>query len=128
MLENELREENHKETRGFVSRSLDSHLSESYVSVDELVQDTSHFQLLLNKTILFRPLSSFLLSNSFPGRGKITALTNLPLLTTHLGSYLTTPSRLGGKPPKVTNASMTCRRESKCSSYGRIFLSSQRIS
>jgi hypothetical protein len=50
-----------------------------YVSVEELVREFSH-----NKPDLFQPLSSFPLKQSFPQRGKITALTNFPLLTTTL--------------------------------------------
>jgi hypothetical protein len=52
-----------------------------YVSIEELVREISH-----NKSGLFQPLSSFPLRRSFPRRGKITALTNLPLLTTTLGA------------------------------------------
>jgi hypothetical protein len=54
-------------------------LRNGYVSVEELVRDDSH-----NKSGLFQPLSSFPLRGSFPRRGKITALTNFPLLTTTL--------------------------------------------
>jgi hypothetical protein len=50
-----------------------------YVYVEELAREFSH-----NKSGLFQPLSSFSLRRSFPQRGKITALTNLPLLTTTL--------------------------------------------
>jgi hypothetical protein len=52
-----------------------------YVSVEELVREFFH-----NKMGLFQPLSSLPLRGSFPQRGKITALTNLPLLTTTLGA------------------------------------------
>jgi hypothetical protein len=52
-----------------------------YVSIEELVREFSH-----NKPGLFQPLSSLPLRRSFPQRGKITALTNLPLLTTTLGA------------------------------------------
>jgi hypothetical protein len=50
-----------------------------YVSVEELVRELSH-----NKLGLFQPLSSFPLRQS--QRGKITTLTNFPLLTTTLGA------------------------------------------
>jgi hypothetical protein len=54
-------------------------LRKCYVSVEELVRELSH-----NKLGLFQPLSSFPLRRYFSRRGKITALTNLPLLTTTL--------------------------------------------
>jgi hypothetical protein len=76
----QLREANHKEMKGFVSRSSPP-LRKGYVSVEELVRELSH-----NKPSLFQPLSSFLLRRSFPQRGKITTLTNFPLLTTTLGA------------------------------------------
>jgi hypothetical protein len=56
-------------------------LRKGYVFDKELVRELSH-----NKTSLFQPLSSFPLRRSFPWRSKITALTNLPLLTTTLGA------------------------------------------
>jgi hypothetical protein len=52
-------------------------LRNDYVSIEELLRDNSH-----NNLGLFRPLSSFPLRRSFPRKGKITALTNFPLLTT----------------------------------------------
>jgi hypothetical protein len=52
-----------------------------YISVEELVRENPH-----NKSDLFQPLSSFPLRQSFPQRGKVIALTNLPLLITTLGA------------------------------------------
>jgi hypothetical protein len=52
-----------------------------YVFVEELVREISH-----NKPGLFQPLSSFPLRRSFQRKGKITTLTNLPLLSTTLGA------------------------------------------
>jgi hypothetical protein len=52
-------------------------LRNGYVSVEELVRDNSH-----NNLVLFQPLFSFPLRRSFPRRDKIAALTNFPLLTT----------------------------------------------
>jgi hypothetical protein len=80
MLEKQLRESNHTKKQGFVSE-VHHPLRNGYVSVAELVRDDSH-----NKSGLFQPLSSFPLRGSFPRRGKITALTNFPLLTTTLGA------------------------------------------
>jgi hypothetical protein len=73
-------------------------LKKGYVSVEELARELSH-----HKSSLFQPLCSFPLMRSFSRRGKITTLTNFPLLTTTLGA---SRRRLGGKPPRVTNASV----------------------
>jgi hypothetical protein len=67
----QLREENHKEMQGFVSRSSPPTRND-YVSVEELVRENSH-----NKSGYFQPLSSFPLRQPFSRRGKITS----PLLT-----------------------------------------------
>jgi hypothetical protein len=56
-------------------------LRKGYVSIEEIVRELYH-----NKLGLFQPLSSFPLRRSFSRRGKITALTNFPLLTTTLGA------------------------------------------
>jgi hypothetical protein len=62
MLEKQLREANHKEMQGFVSRS--SHpLRNGYVSVEELVRESSH-----NKSGLFQPLFFFPLRHLFTKR------------------------------------------------------------
>jgi hypothetical protein len=95
-------------------------LRNGYVSVEELVKDNSH-----NKPGLFQPLSSFPLRGSFPRRGKITTLTNFPLLTTILGASCATLRRLGGKLPRVINASKLVDVKPKCSSYGNALVSSQ---
>jgi hypothetical protein len=83
MLEKQLRESNHTEEQGFVSRSSPptKEWLVGYVSIEELVRDNSH-----NKPGLFQPLSSIPLRGSFPRRGKITTLTNFPFLTTTLGA------------------------------------------
>jgi NADH:ubiquinone oxidoreductase subunit C len=62
-------------------------LRNDYVFVEELVRENSH-----NKSGLFQPPSSFPLRKSFPRRGKITALTNFPLLTTTLGASQRRPT------------------------------------
>jgi hypothetical protein len=80
MLEKQLREANHKEMQGFVSK-VHHPLRNRYASVEEIVTENSH-----NKSGLFQPLSSFPLRQSFSRRGKITALTNFLLLTTFLGA------------------------------------------
>jgi hypothetical protein len=78
MLEKELREANHMNKQGFVSRSSPP-TKERLRSVEEFVRDNSH-----NKPGIFQPLSSFPLRGSFPQTSNIAALTNFPLLTTTL--------------------------------------------
>jgi hypothetical protein len=43
MIAKQLREASHKEMQGFIFRSSDSHPSESYISIEELVGDMSLF-------------------------------------------------------------------------------------
>jgi hypothetical protein len=80
MLEKQLREANHTKMED-LSPDVHRPLRNGYVSVEELVSENSP-----NKSGLFQPLSSFPLRRSFSRRGKITALTNFPLLTTTLGA------------------------------------------
>jgi hypothetical protein len=98
-------------------------LRKDYVSVEEFVRELPH-----NKSGIFQPLSSFPLRRSFPRRGKITTLTKLPATHHNLRSKPVTPSHLGGKPPRVTNASMLVDVKSKCSSYEIALISSQKLS
>jgi hypothetical protein len=80
MLEKQHIEANHNDSQRFVPE-IHLPLRKVYVSVEDLVMELSH-----NKSGLFQPLSSFQLRRSFPQKGKIAALTNLPLLTTTLGA------------------------------------------
>jgi hypothetical protein len=67
---------------GVPKYTINNHpLRNGYVSIEELVRDNSN-----NNPGLFQPLSSFPLGRSFPRRGKITALTNILMLTTTLGA------------------------------------------
>jgi hypothetical protein len=97
-------------------------LRKDYVSVEELVRELSP-----NKSGIFQLLSPFPLRRSFPQRGKITTLTKLPATHHNLRSWPVTPSHLGGKPPRVTNASMLVDVKSKWSSYEIALVSSQKL-
>jgi hypothetical protein len=74
-------------------------------------------QLSLNKPNLFQPLSSFYQDDFFRKDAR-----SQPSQTFHcspyLGSQPVTPNRLGGKPPRVTNYSKSCRRESNAHAMG----------
>jgi hypothetical protein len=80
MLENNLESQTTRRSKDLFPE-VHHPLRNGYVSVEELVRDVSN-----NKPGLFQPLSSFPLRGSFPRRGKITTLTNFPLLTTTLAA------------------------------------------
>jgi hypothetical protein len=80
MLENNLDRQTTKRCKDLFPK-VHRPLRKNYISVEELVRENSN-----NKPGLFQPLSSFPLRQSFSKRGKITSLTNFPLLTTTLGA------------------------------------------
>jgi hypothetical protein len=80
VLEKQLREANHARSKDLYPE-VHRLLKNDYISMEELVRENSH-----NKSGLFQPISSFPLRQSFSRRGKITTLTNFPLLTTTLGA------------------------------------------
>jgi hypothetical protein len=79
MLENNLERQTTKRCK-YLFPEVHLPLRKYYVSIEELLREISH-----NKPGHFQPLFSIPLRRSFPRRGKITALTNLLLLTTTLG-------------------------------------------
>jgi hypothetical protein len=94
----------------------------SYVSVEELF-GRSLFQLAPTRVGSLSTLSSLPLWSFFPCGGEAKPATNLSRLTTQLGSSRATASRLGGKPPRVTNSTMlSWQSNHKCSSYGMALL------
>ena len=103
----------------------------SYVSVEELF-GRSLFQLAPTRvgslsilSSLNRPQRSrlsFFTMGFFPFGGEAQP-SQTSRGSPHLGSSRATTCRLGGKPPRVTNATMLSQQsEHKCSSYGMALL------
>jgi hypothetical protein len=102
-----------KETQRFVSRSSDSQPVNPMsrwgtCKVSEFSTNSLSQQVGYLSTTLFNSTKSIFCTKEARSQPSQTCR-YLP----HLGSYPVTPNHLEGKPPRVINASMSCRRESQ---------------
>jgi hypothetical protein len=119
MLEKQLRESNHTKKQGFVSRSSLPTKERLHLRWGDCKGQFPRQAGSLSTTFLLSTKGIF--STKRQDRSPY----KLPTAHHNLGSYPATPSRLGGKPPRVTNTSKLVDVKPKCSSYGNALVSSQ---